>query len=208
MSEAVGHLPFIPPYFMGPWFLGPAHPLLREGDPLPREFTGALYYLQEAEESLSAARLDNYESLVLTKLPDSPAAWGFHCDDGDAWSRVIKEVKEALRHSERAWNAMEEALSIAGTEADSERLMEEHLHVEFFHRTMVSVHNTLGFLRLEEGDAGIPSILECELDNAREARRIYREAPWLDLSLRVDAGFPSSVDMLESKIRLLELQLS
>jgi hypothetical protein len=208
MSEAVGHLPFIPPYFMGAWFLGPAHPLLREGDPVPREFTGALYYLQEAEESLSAARLDNYESLVLTRLPDSPAAWGFHCDDGDAWSRAIGEMEEALAHSERALNAIGEALSITRTEADSVRLREEHLHIEFFHRTMVSVHNTLGFLSLEEGDAEIPSILECELDNARKARRIYQEAPWLDLSLRVDAGFPSCVDMLESKIRLLEVQLS
>lgn len=210
VSRAVSHLPCIPPYFAGPWFLGPAHPLLtKEMDQLPDEFMGTLYYLQENEESLSRARLDIPTSLVLNELPESPRSWGFQAYDKEgAWEGFMAEMGTALDESAKAFRVISKAENSDLVGHDRKRLHEEVLHVEFFHRTLISVVNALEFLMIRDrGETPDPGRMEAvvrdELENALLARHIYDEAPWLDISLRVDAGFPSSRKILETKIGLL-----
>jgi hypothetical protein len=92
------------------------------------------------------------------------------------------------------------------SDGDLRRLGEESLHVEFFYRTMRSVRNALRF-HLAKSEEEKNRYARDELENANASARIYREAPWLDLSLRRDAGFPSSTRMLKSKIEILEKHL-
>ena len=205
-SQAVSHLPCIPPYFNGPWFLGPAHPLLF-GNEVPQEFMGALYFLQENEVSLSRARLDALSSLVLEEVPDSPRNWWFLNESGgNDWDAFIAELGLAVNNSQRAFNIISDALKMDLSSGDASRLKEEALHIEFFHRTMLSIKNTLGFLLAEPGEGRMVHAGR-ELENAEAAWHLYEEAPWLDLSLRRDAGFPPSMEMLKSKINILKEHL-
>ncbi len=209
MSEAVGHLPSIPPYFMGPWFLGPAHALAREGES-PSEFEGALYYLQESEVSLSKARLDIMASLLLSRLPDSPSSWGMRADQEDmAWDKFAAESDSAARLSGESLRLMKEAGQKTDDPSDALALAEELTLIEYLHRTFVSVANAVKWLRstapTDEGE--LRGVLESELENAVLSRSIYDRAPWLDLSLRADGRFPSSASMLDSKIRLLRQRI-
>ena len=207
MSGAVSHLPCIPPYFNGPWFLGPAHPLLFD-EGVPDEFMGALYFLQENEVSLSRARLDTMDSLVLESLPESPRSWLFNNETGeDDWDAFMAEVDRSLKLSREAFESISPAGDMVLSRGDRARLCEEAAHVEFFYRTMLSVRNALGFLLAKSGEERTPFARD-ELENARSATHLYEEAPWLDLSLRRDAGFPSSIRMLNAKIEILEKHLN
>ncbi len=212
VSQAVGHLPCIPPYFVGPWFLGPAHPLVDEKDWRPPEvFQGALYYQQESRESLSGAMLESRSPLVLTELPESPEKWGFIVKEGQPkWATFVNELSEAVQLT---GHALAEICPLTDGEmepGDTGRLREEALIIEFLHRTLVSTLNFVRFefLRIRGGNQEeLKSILREELENAERARHLYTDAPWLDLSLRVDGQFPSSKAMLNAKIDLLKKAL-
>ncbi len=216
MSDAIGHLPCIPPYFMGPWFLGPAHPLLPSADAdVPDVFKGALYYKQEHEASLSCARIGEVESLVINALPPYPVSWGFIADDAaNAWDVFIEELRKAAQLSKEAHGAMGDALAcMAELSSDQQcHVREEALLVEFMHRTFVSCFNTMAFLmtrdrpptshdRLSTRD--LVKIALDELENAKRARALYEGAPWLDLRFRLEGKFHPSLEMLTAKEKML-----
>jgi len=212
ISDAVGHLPCIPPYFVGPWFLGPAHPLPFGEDREPSgNFKAALYFQQEREESLSRVMLNSRSSLLVRELPEDPSEWGFHVKDGrEPWPTFISEMEEAVRLSSRALEKMDTAGDTRVTGPDMGRLQEESIAIGFLHRSFVTVLNFLRYNFARDGGGGgeeLRAIMIDELRNAEQSRNLYSRAPWLDLALRVDGNFPSSKDMLETKIRLLREEL-
>jgi hypothetical protein len=216
MSEAIGHLPCIPPYFMGPFFLGPAHPLLPSANAaVPDVFKGALYYKQEHEASLSSARIGEVESLVINALPASPVSWGFIADDAaNAWGVFLAELGKAIQSSKEAHESMGAALDcIADLDRDQQsHAREESMLMEFMHRTFISCFNTMAFLmarnrqgthREGQGTRSLVEIAKDELENARRARVLYANAPWLDLGFRLEGEFPPSAEMLDEKEKML-----
>jgi len=216
MSNAVVHIPCIPPYFMGPWFLGPAHPLLPSASmEVPDVFKGALYYKQENEASLSSARIREFESLVLNALPASPVSWGFIADDATkAWGVFLTELGNAMQASKEAHEAMGAALEhLDGLDRDQQQhVREEALLVEFVHRTFVACFNTIRFLTardrpgmgIEGVDAGdLVEIAKDELENARRARTLLEGAPWLDFGFRLEGKFSPNMEMLLEKESIL-----
>lgn len=217
MSEAVSHLPCIPQYFTGPGFIGPAHPLLFDPDePVPDLFHALLYYLQENEESFSDMVIEAKHSLVTAKIPLPFLSYVIQPDQGqDLMDLVIGEYGLAVSAARQA------AEIIAGLEppADlvgAEILREERVLVGCIYRTFRSTWNTMRFLHtrdlyLQDGQPGMyEALLEIakdELENARQAKPLFEDAPWLDLSLRVDGKFPSSLQMIDAKIKMLEAEL-
>nr|MDO8111005.1 hypothetical protein [Candidatus Sigynarchaeota archaeon] len=214
MSDAIGHLPCIPPYFMGPYFLGPAHPLIPDASAeIPRVFHGALYYKQEHEATFSSALLDAFEPLVFSKLPASPWSWGFAADDAlQAWSTFIDECYRASIHSAKAVELLSKAAPLVQERFEVAKLAELSIVTEYIHRTLETTSNTIQFLCDRDGLVGpggatardrMVDVARRELVNSMAARRLYQEAPWLDLALRMEGKFHPSIAMLDEKIHML-----
>jgi hypothetical protein len=217
MSEAVSHIPYIGTYFTGPEFIGPAHPLLFDPDEdIPETFTALLYYLQENEETFSTRVSEVRHSLVMNRLPEDRVAGIMRVEDGrDVWDVVVEEYGKAVLASEQASRILN-GDELAHGLPNETMLNEERLLVECVYRTFLTTLNTILFLRHRNslrqsgGDdhrQAMVEIAERELENTRSARHVFVEAPWLDLSHRVDGEFPSSLAMVDAKISMLERAL-
>ncbi|MBM7564254.1 hypothetical protein [Paenibacillus sacheonensis] len=216
-SEAIGRLPYIPMYFTGPEFIGPAHPLYA-ADELPgREtFEALLYYLQENEETFSDTVNEVRHLLVLEEIPHRHIEEAMRADPGyDYWPLLLAEYALARDHAKQAWETVKDLKAAEGG-AEQERLQEEQWLLELLYRTLETTSSTYAFLELkaryrEAGDEAalrrMLSIMAREAENARSARIIYEHAPWLDLALRLDGHYPSSLGMIDAKIRLMEEEL-
>lgn len=217
MSDAAGHLPYIPTYFHGPEFIGPCHPLLFDPDEsVPDIFHAALYYLQENEATFARTAKEVRHSLVMTELPEQFIGSHLRMQDGaDGWAIVVNELADTAAASHAAFVL----LCDASTETDTgprTALGEELGLVEFLFRTWQSTYHTICFLqaRARWSEAQQPedrktmlSIALDELANARSARHLFSDHPSLNLKLRVDGDYPDSLAMLEAKIALLERSL-
>ncbi|MDF2670744.1 MAG: hypothetical protein K0R67_3050 [Paenibacillus sp.] len=220
MSEAASFYPCIPLYFIGPEFLGPAHPLIYEGDrAVPDSFTGRLYYLQELEETFSPHIREIRHTLVLDRIPLAFLAGAMVVDEGIRVEDIL--VREYTKGADAAYRAYSLLSSMKRPAAEPEllsNLEEETLLCEMFYRTFLTCAHTYRFLDLKQiaiglDDAGkmtidreIAALAAEELANARAALPLYEKAPWLDLSLRMDGQYPSSRDMLIEKISMLEVE--
>ena len=221
MSEAVGHIPCIclNYYYIGPSFLGPAHPLFpKKGLKIPDIFKANLFYLQEGEETFSSARHKKVRtSLVMDTLPDT--AQQVHIKwqgSGDGWNIIRDEFSQAAQKSKEAWKILFEAREFTSTSNDRKNLEEEMLLSELIYRTFKSCERTIDFLyaRKEFEKSGNPcfkdtmlKVAEAEMQNAMDAIHIYDEAPWLDLSQRNDGIFQPCKKMIKEKIRLIRCML-
>ncbi|MBP1992081.1 hypothetical protein [Paenibacillus eucommiae] len=221
MSESAGRYPFIPPYFSGPEFIGPAHPLLlrQRADELP-EFIAELYFLQEMEETFSESIRMARHSVVHSQLFDLKGMMRLEAGT-DYWEVALREFDKAAYYAGEAVKQYE-AIAAAGVQegVPGELFREEQVLSEFVYRTLVTTRNTYHFLHLKErikaGEAAgqkelkkqMLAIARAELDNAKRAEPLYAEAPWLDLALRFEGLFPSSPMMLKKKIELLQEDLT
>jgi len=214
MSEAVRHLPSIclQYYYEGPSFLGPAHPLVpTRGDTIPEAFHGYIFYLLEDEETFSTRSLqETKRSLVMADLPpDAGALYISWEGPGDGWDIVVREYEAAARLSGQAWAAFQKARQVTTNQTDLLNLKEEELLVELFFRTMTSCLDSVEFLRARrrfeatnalEHKEMMCVIARAERENALAAVHIYQDAPWLDLSDRIDGRFASCLTMIQEKV--------
>jgi hypothetical protein len=217
MSDATGHLPYIPTYFHGPEFIGPCHPLLFDpNEPIPELFSAALYYLQENEATFARTAKEVQHPLVMSELPGESLESRLRARSGeDPWTIVIRELAAAVAAAHQAYLLLHDATRKANAGPET-ALGEELAVVEFLFRTWQSAWHTLRFLRARErwGDTLRPedreemrAIARDELQNARAARHLFPEHPWLNLKLRVDGEYPDSLAMLDMKVALLERSL-
>ncbi|MGH2558827.1 MAG: hypothetical protein ACRDJH_07165, partial [Thermomicrobiales bacterium] len=212
MSEAAGRLPYIPPYFHGPEFIGPCHPLpLDSAIPSPERYSAALYYLQENEATFATTAKEIRHSLLVEELPAHPRAHAFEVGDGrDAWSVVLAEWEACVAAAARAYRALRDITAV------DDAVAEELAITEWLYRTWRTTLNTLRVLLARKDGEALPSaargdairaVMDDELPNAQAARRIVREHPWLNLRLRMDGDYPDSLRMLDEKIALLEASM-
>lgn len=124
------------------------------------------------------------------------------------------ELRIAMQSSKAAHEAMGAAIAcLHELDRDQQRhLQEEALLVEFVHRTIITCFNTITFLMardrpgIHHEGVDIRPLVEIatdELENARHARALYTGAPWLDLGFRLEGRFPSSLEMLAAKEKIL-----
>jgi hypothetical protein len=208
-DESVHHIPVLTTgaYYTGPAFLGPCHPLPVWGpdQPVPDAFRGNLYYLLEGEASFSHPHSAGKDDLTLTRSAQLKAV-------GDAAPIEAIEAEFArARDAARRGHEILFALK-PGRVADDARAewIEQQALGEYLYRTFVATVNTLKFIRISEAAAQagaraeLRAIARDELENARAARGIYAQAPWLNHALRLDVGAPDSLVMIQEKLRLLE----
>jgi hypothetical protein len=99
------------------------------------------------------------------------------------------------------------------TDTDRRNLFEERLLTELIFRTMLSCEHTVRFLRARKeyertGEAPardeMRRIAQLERENAVVALPIYDQAPWLNLSERIDGKFPRCQEMIAEKVRWID----
>lgn len=218
LSTAVAHLPYIPNYFTGPEFIGPAHPLFFDpNEPIPELFSALLYYLQENEETFSTTVTEVRQPLTMNQLPQAHAAHSIRVEgQGDVWDVVIREYEQVARASGQAYELLLAATEDVADGTIDTVYAEELILVEMVYRSWLTTVHSLRFLHCrdqftasadERHRQEMIEIAEQELANARSARHIFVDAPWLDLGRRVDGEFPSSLTMIDAKIALLEQAL-
>jgi hypothetical protein len=205
-DEAVHHIPVLTTggYYIGPAFLGPAHPLPVWNPPeaIPKAFFGNFYYLAETEASLSTARAAARDNLTLTSTAqlEGPA---------DAIADEFAKARDAAQAGHKILASLKSADM---PPAIREEVVEQQALGEHLYRQFRGTVNVIRFLHLKEGgvpltDKRLRDIAQDEFDNARDALSIYQRAPWLNHKLRLDVGVPDSTDMIKAKVKLLETYL-
>ena len=195
-DEALGHLPVMTTggYYIGPAFMGPAHPLpVWEGE-MPEVFRANLFYLAEGEYSFSKQRVAAKDDLTLhalAQLGNDPPV-----------EIVEREFAMAMKLAREGYEILRGLGAIEDEEVREQQAMGEYLY-----RTLRATTNTIRFLREREGKkdaAQMKEIAAEELENARGAAEMYERTPWLNHALRLDVMCNDSVAMTREKIRLLE----
>jgi hypothetical protein len=218
VSAAMGRIPCIAfgSYYLGPVFLGPAHPFLPSpGDDIPETFHAALLFLQEGEESLSPLMGETWVPLAVNGTGEDPQKFfRIRVPEGEDVLAVLEtEYRAAAGEMGAALEQMRSAAPLARTKADRQNAREELLLTEAIFRTFETCANFLDWLAAreeyeethsEEAHSVLRKIAERERENALEARGIYAQAPWLDLSNRLDGTFHSNEEMIEAKIAILD----
>jgi hypothetical protein len=211
LSEAVSHLPYIANYFTGPEYIGPAHPLFFGDEAEKREeFQALLYYLQENEETFSTTVNEVKHSLVMEEVPHNMIRAVMRVEtEEDYWSVFMREYELAMQYAQEAVKILE-VLPESDDAVIQTSLTEEKQLCELVYRTFRSTVNTYKFLYCKQAGnrSGMLETAENEMENAKQARSIYIGSPWLDLSLRVDGKFPSSVRMIDTKIKIMKEEIS
>jgi hypothetical protein len=202
-DRAVGHIPTltIANYYIGPMFLGPAHPLPTWEGETPEAFLGTFYYLVELEATFTEVfkvRRDDMTMHTYQQL--------FTPGDGAAPETIVAEFERARDHAEAGWRILHD-IDTAPLPPHCRREVEEQLAIgEYLYRNFRTTVNTLQFLRLKADGAGheeLVAIARDELENSIAARRIYEVAPWLSHHLRLDIGTLPSIEMVDAKVELL-----
>ena len=211
MSEAIGHLPvlMLNIYYIGPNFLGPCHPLLpAKGMPVSAVFDGYLFYLQEHGETFSTRHIDHTRTCLAIDSID-PCGGLPEPLPGEARSALqilLDEYAEAAHTARRAWETLRQAELLLCTEEDRRRYREELCLTELIYRTIQSCSQVAAFITARDaGDtAAMRTIAVEERANALAAAPIYREAPWLDFTMRLDGYYSSAAEMIAEKIRIID----
>jgi len=222
MSEAVKHIPCIClySYYIGPSFLGPAHPLIPcRNTRIPDVFSAQLFYLQEGEETFSKARYKKVETcLVMSFLPGTARKVHIEWEgSGDGWNIISDEYSVAADKAKQSWQILLKGKGLTNTLSDKRNLEEETLLAELIYRTFETCKNTVDFLyarkKFEKTDnqkflCRMKKIAEVEMENSEGSIHIYDEAPWLDIKYRTDGIFNSCKTMINTKIVMIKSFMS
>ena len=194
-DEAVAHIPILTTgaYYIGPAFLGPAHPLpVWQGD-TPDAFRGDLFYLAEERATFEPPPARRSDDLTLHSIAQLGNAVPI-----DIVQREFTRARDLSREGHEILSALK---------GDDAELREQQSIGEYLYQTFEATVNTIHFLREREGannPARLREIAASELENARAAKRLYESTPWMNHALRLDVGCPDSLVMVNEKIRLLE----
>jgi hypothetical protein len=210
VSDAIPLSPVLPPYYTGPQYLGPAHPMIADPDAeLPQVFFG--YYLFMAE--ITDAEGVKTRPTFMTKPHGDAIVFG------DYYRRMERELRSAELELEAA----------APLVTAEQRLMfdAESSAIRWFHATARTTANfyeacvlrdtLLACARGESPEWPISDrkaamarwrdILEDERANTEAALPLVERDMRLDCYYGSDHTFPHAADMMRAKLELLRIEL-
>ncbi len=212
VSEAMDFSPEIGPYYQGPHYLGPMHPMCADAEAkVPQVFYGYYMFLREmtAEEAFKGR----------------PAFHTLPRGDAVQFEGYYQNMTELLRQAAEQMNTARPLVP------DRCRLMfdAEDCPVQWFYRTARTAANFYASCRLRERFRALVhetpgaltpemeatrlyeewrAVLLDEQDNARAAVAILEQDLRLDPYQRGDHALSHGMDMLEEKLRLVEHELA
>ena len=202
VSAAIEWSPELPPYYTGPTYLGPAHPMCADLEaPLPEVFYGLYLFRAEARDAEGLKKHPTFDT--------EPRG------DREVFERFYRRMEGCLQ------KAVEEVAAAEGRVPERCRLAfdAEALAVRWFHHTIRTTANFYESCRLRDdlaaGQSSDPpadrdrwlEVLEDERENAAEALPVAEADVRLDFHYGGDHTFPHLVDMLQAKLELLEGEL-
>jgi hypothetical protein len=230
-SEAMRHHPSLH-YYTGSYYIGPGQPLVLDPDPpdssLDPVFFGAFYWQWEGSPTRDAEFLVKKQRLFFAKPAFRALARRGPRRGEDVG---LQELQALARLWERGLAELEKARRLVPPccrrRFEREFVLGKHLaltwrsaaNVEEFLRLRDVLREFTGAFHVRAGHFQenlrdlhrLTELAQEELRIAREDRQIIRNADFLDLSLRLDMGTASQVDILKSKIkqvrRLLRVDL-
>lgn len=209
VSDAIPWSPEIPSYYKGPYYLGPAHPMI--ADPaaeVPALFDGYYLFLAEIADAEGLRKLPTYERKPTGNVP--------------VFGRFYREMEKRLR---AAVEAMDRARPLVG---ERHKLMfdAEDAPIRWFYHTARTEANFYESCQLRDrlwaaldapgrdlaalgrDYARWRAVLEDELENARAAQPVMAGDVRLDFYFGSDHIFSHGDEMLAAKIGLLEKELA
>ncbi len=209
VSEAIEFSPELPPYYTGPTYLGPAHPMCADAEAaLPASFYGLYLFMAEAQDAVG--------------LQPRPTFFTQARGDRDAMETLYHRMESLLA---QAAAAVESAAPLV---PERQRLYfeAESSAILWFFRTIRTTANFYASCRLRDRLhelAAAPAtdrreaeglldawraVLQDELDNARAAVPLANRDVRLDFYYGSDHTFPHLEEMLAAKLQLLEHELA
>ncbi len=198
-SEALGHIPYLTHgYYRGPSFIGAAQPLMLSDEGMPEALFGRFFYLAEGDLSDGTSEAMKLRPIYTPDIDASSAQIADMDLAVELWEQGVGEMKSARNQARAPYEV----------ECQRELDMGEYLLTMF---RAVSYGNHFFALRRKyrsETDRqkalglldDIERIVRDDLVNARRALIVARRDPRLDLSVRLDLGYPTLVSMIEAKI--------
>jgi hypothetical protein len=199
-SEALGYFPIIPPYVVGPSWMGPAHPLILDiGMPLEERF----YTIE--------ATLSSYSDAYRPREPIFLEKWenGYY---------QMRDWIECASLCDQAWEEMDQACSILGSRRSSLFLLEwttfKHICLTvrtcrntaqfYLNRDRIArlvSNGTADITELNGLISGLVAVTEDELTCARSDEECLIYNPWNDYRHQSDGPVcHRTLDILHAKI--------
>jgi len=208
VSEAIGFSPEIAPYYNGPHYLGPAHPMCVDPDAqIPLEFYGRYGYYAEVNPELTDVQRPAFVRVPTGNTEVFP----------EFYRQMEVRLKKAVAEIEKAAARVDKAHRLGfDSEASIVRWFYHIARTEANFYDAFRPRQSLGAM-VEQVEQGTPltreqremaqrlrEILADELENAREALPVMESDMRLDFAYM---GFCPGVKMLRKKIELLEAEL-
>lgn len=210
-SEAIPWSPELPPYYTGPYYLGPAQPMIADPSaPVPDVFNGYYLFMAEISDDEGVKKRPTY----YTKPSGNAPVFARYYDTMRTHLRAAAEAMDRARAAVPAWRR-------TGFDA-------EDSCVQWFYRTVRSeanfyhsclIRDRIGALmaqpaRTPDERAEALALLERwaallhdELENTVAAGPLIAADPRLDAYYGGDHTFSHTADMLSAKQALLEQEI-
>lgn len=211
VSKAVEFSPELPPYYTGPYYLGPMHPMCADRDAqLPEVFMG--YYLFYAEMT-DAEGLKPRPTYFKDPRGDVKVF-------GDYYRRMERSLAAASAAVDRAEAVVPERLRIV--------FLSEATPIRFFHRTARTHANFYESCQIRDRLRELAAKAKLERNESTEAAALYERwmevlrderenalaaAPLLELDVRLDPyyggdhSFAHGSEMLQAKLAILNEEI-
>ncbi|MFC1525971.1 hypothetical protein ACFL6X_04070 [Candidatus Latescibacterota bacterium] len=207
VSAAIEWSPELPPYYSGPTYLGPAHPMCADPETdMPEVFDGLYLFRAEAQDAEG--------------LKAHPTYFREPRGDVEVFERFYRKMESCLRR------AVEQvAMAEPGVPEGCRLTFEaEALPIRWLHHTIRTTANFYESCRLRDRLQASPTgesvdeegrsawerwreVLLDEQDNARDAVPVADADVRLDFYYGSDHTFPHLADMLAAKLVLLESEI-
>jgi hypothetical protein len=212
VSQAIAYSPELPPYYTGPYYLGPAHPMIADpGAELPQVFYGRYLFMAEISDK---------EGLPLRPTFDTKPR-----GDVEKFGAMYRQMRDTLA---RAVEAIEKAKPLVPGRCRLPFAAEES-PIRWFHHTartqanfyescslrdrilVIAARSDRSPEQIEEASELLErwkSVLEDELANTEAALPVVQNDMRLDFYYGGDHTFPHAADMIQAKLDMLRNEIT
>jgi len=208
VSAAIPLAPVIPPYYKGPQYTGPAHPMVADLEAeLPEVFYGYYLFLAEITTDEGVKRRPTYER---NPVGDAPVF-------ADYYRRMEVELRQAVEALEEAKPLVpeEHALMFAAEESPTRWFYHTTRSTANFYEACQLRDKILAASAASDDKEALEAaftrwreILEDERENTLAALPVVQADMRLDFHYGSDHTFPHAAVMMEAKLKILNEELN
>jgi hypothetical protein len=212
-SEAIGHCSFLTHnYYRGPSFIGAAQPLMLREENMPEKLFGRFFYLAEEDMSSGTGQALKLRPTYTEDIKVSPAETADMDRAVGLWELGVAAIESVRARVEAPFaEEFQKEADLGAYMLTEFRAIAAGNHFfsarrEYLDLTKGPGVSPAGRARAAKLLVEMKKIAAADLENARQALRIARRDPRLDLSVRLDLDYPPLTEMIEAKILFQETE--